>query len=71
MGNISRGFLGSSVVKNPPTMQKIQVWSGKIPWTEEPGRYIVYGVAESDMTEATEHACNISRDIGTLIKKQK
>ena len=33
--------------------------------------YIVYGVAESDMTEATEHACNISRDMGTLIKKKK
>ena len=32
---------------------------------------IVHGVAESDMTEATEHACNISRDMGTLIKKQK
>ena len=32
---------------------------------------IVSGVAESDMTEATEHACNISRDMGTLIKKKK
>ena len=44
MGNIIRGFLGSSVVKNPPAMQKIQVWSGKIPWTEEPGRlYSLWG----------------------------
>ena len=44
IGNISRGFLGSSVVKNPPTMQKILVWSGKIPWTEEPGRlYSLWG----------------------------
>ena len=35
--HIHRGFPGSSVVKNPPTVQKMQEkgvnpWDGKIPW---------------------------------------
>ena len=29
----------------------------KIPWTEEPGGLQSMGLQESDMTEATEHAC--------------
>ena len=29
----------------------------KIPWTEDPGSYSPWGHKESNMTEATEHAC--------------
>ena len=35
------------------TNSSVLAW--KIPWTEEPGRLVVHGVTESDMTE---HACN-------------
>ena len=31
------------------THSRILAW--RIPWTEEPGRYIVHGVSESDMTK--------------------
>ena len=33
------------------------ILAGKIPWTEDPGSYSPRGLKESDMTEATEHAC--------------
>ena len=36
------------------THSNILVW--KIPWTEEPWRATVHGVAELDMAEVTEHA---------------
>ena len=35
------------------------ILTGKIPWTEEPGR--LHGFAESDMTEATKQAHMQSR----------
>ena len=33
------------------------ILAGKIPWTEDPGSYSPWGHKESNMTEATEHAC--------------
>ena len=40
--------------KGMTTHSSILAW--RIPWTEEPGGLQSHGVAESDMTEATEHA---------------
>ena len=37
------------------THSSILAW--RIPWIGEPGEATVHGVAESDMTEATQHAC--------------
>ena len=37
------------VEKGMATHSRILAW--RIPWTEEPGRYIVHGVSESDMTK--------------------
>ena len=41
--------LGRSPGEGMATHSSILAW--RIPWTEEPGRLTVHGVAESDMTE--------------------
>ena len=48
--------LEDSLEKEMATHSSILAW--RIPWTEEPGRlYSLWGCKESDMTEATQHAC--------------
>ena len=42
------------------THSSILAW--RIPWTEEPCRLQSYGCEESDMTEATQHACTLIRN---------
>ena len=50
---------GEEPLEGLATHPSILTW--RIPWTEEPGRlYIVHRVAESDTTEATQHAMHIS-----------
>ena len=41
--------------KEMATYFNILAW--EIPWTEEPGRLQSIGSLQSDMTEATQHAC--------------
>ena len=41
--------------KEMATYFNILAW--EIPWTEEPGRLQSKGSLQSDMTEATQHAC--------------
>ena len=58
------GFPGGSAVKNQPAMQEVHlpflekeiathssILAWKIPWTEKPGGYSLWGHKESDRTE--------------------
>ena len=47
------------------------ILAGKIPCTEEPASYSLKGHKESDMTEATKHACMTELHIKEFLRYLK